>query len=217
MTKKDTKTLIMLSVIVLMMIGGYQLIKRTVKEQKVFDSNSAKEDTSGIEEIAIKEPAKEPKAEITEKTIPAEDFIKERQTKEEFAKETTVELPVKDETLIERRPNGIETEIVKPEKVIAEIPVLEEAKKELRERTTMSKEEQITSVDIQSKAIHIEKKKEIYTSARKHTVEPGDTLYSLAREYYNNPVMWEKIYNANEDTIDNKNLLETGQILIIPE
>lgn len=34
--------------------------------------------------------------------------------------------------------------------------------------------------------------KEISTSVRTHTVEPGDTLYNLARKYYDDPVMWKK-------------------------
>ncbi len=59
--------------------------------------------------------------------------------------------------------------------------------------------------------------KEISTSVRTHTVEPGDTLYNLARKYYDDPVMWKIILEANEDTIEDKGLLNTGQTLIIPE
>ncbi len=50
-----------------------------------------------------------------------------------------------------------------------------------------------------------------------HTVEPGDTLYRLAEEYYDDPTVWIKIYEANEDTIEDKGLLKEGQILIIPK
>lgn len=50
-----------------------------------------------------------------------------------------------------------------------------------------------------------------------HIVVSGDTLYNLARKYYNDSAMWDIIYNANEETIDDKRLLNTGQILIIPE
>ncbi len=51
----------------------------------------------------------------------------------------------------------------------------------------------------------------------KHTVVSGDTLYRLSRKYYDDPTMWYKIYEANEDTIEDKSLLVKGQILIIPE
>ncbi len=49
-----------------------------------------------------------------------------------------------------------------------------------------------------------------------HTVEAGDTLYRLAEKYYDDPTVWIKIYEANEDTIEDKGLLKEGQILIIP-
>ena len=51
----------------------------------------------------------------------------------------------------------------------------------------------------------------------KHTVVSGDTLYRLAKKYYEDSTMWYKIYEANEDTIEDKSLLVKGQILIIPE
>ncbi|MFQ5685728.1 MAG: LysM peptidoglycan-binding domain-containing protein [Candidatus Scalindua sp.] len=51
----------------------------------------------------------------------------------------------------------------------------------------------------------------------KHTVVSGDTLYRLARKYYDDSTMWYKIYEANEDSIEDKSLLIKGQILIIPE
>lgn len=50
-----------------------------------------------------------------------------------------------------------------------------------------------------------------------HIVVSGDTLYNLARKYYNDSTMWDIIYDANEESIDDKRLLKTGQILIIPE
>jgi LysM repeat protein len=57
----------------------------------------------------------------------------------------------------------------------------------------------------------------LLTTTGTHTVSPGDTLYSLARKYYGNPAMWEKIYDANEDNIIDKRLLEVGQTIIIPK
>ena len=50
-----------------------------------------------------------------------------------------------------------------------------------------------------------------------HIVVSGDTLYSLARKYYDDSTMWDIIYDANEETIDDKRILKTGQILIIPK
>ena len=50
-----------------------------------------------------------------------------------------------------------------------------------------------------------------------HTVEAGDTLYRLAEKYYDDPSVWIKIYEANEDTIEDQGLLKKGQILIMPQ
>ncbi len=58
---------------------------------------------------------------------------------------------------------------------------------------------------------------EMSIKTTKHTVVSGDTLYHLARKYYDDSTMWYKIYEANKDTIDDKSFLVKGQILIIPE
>lgn len=58
---------------------------------------------------------------------------------------------------------------------------------------------------------------EMSTKTTRHTVVSGDTLYHLARKYYDDSTMWHKIYEANEDTIEDESFLVKGQILIIPE
>jgi len=52
---------------------------------------------------------------------------------------------------------------------------------------------------------------------RKHTVKPGDTLERIARRYYNNGAMQDRIIKANRNTLRNPNLVKTGLVLIIPE
>ncbi|MBS1257342.1 MAG: hypothetical protein MAG551_00384 [Candidatus Scalindua arabica] len=65
----------------------------------------------------------------------------------------------------------------------------------------------------------INKKQEIEVSTKttEHTVVSGDTLYHLARKYYDDATMWRKIYEANEDTIEDESFLVKGQVLTIPE
>jgi len=58
---------------------------------------------------------------------------------------------------------------------------------------------------------------EMSIKTTEHTVVSGDTLYHLARKYYDDSTMWRKIYEANEDTIEDESFLVKGQILIIPE
>jgi nucleoid-associated protein YgaU len=50
-----------------------------------------------------------------------------------------------------------------------------------------------------------------------HTVEAGETLYRIAEKYYDDPGVWIKILEANEDTIEDEGSLKEGQVLIIPK
>ena len=49
-----------------------------------------------------------------------------------------------------------------------------------------------------------------------HTVQKKDTLFGLARMYYNDHTQWRKIYEANRDQIANPNLIKVGMKLVIP-
>jgi tetratricopeptide (TPR) repeat protein len=53
-------------------------------------------------------------------------------------------------------------------------------------------------------------------SPRSHVVQPGDTLFSLSRLYYNSPSKWKAILDANEKSIDDPGQLKVGQTLVIP-
>ncbi len=57
----------------------------------------------------------------------------------------------------------------------------------------------------------------LYSSTgRMHPVQRKDTLYSLARLYYNDHRQWKKIYEANRDRIANPNMIKVGMNLVIP-
>ncbi|MFA5865605.1 MAG: LysM peptidoglycan-binding domain-containing protein [Phycisphaerae bacterium] len=52
---------------------------------------------------------------------------------------------------------------------------------------------------------------------RIHVVQKGDTLYKLARQYYNGDAsQWRRIMQANQGQIPNPNQLKVGQKLVIP-
>ncbi len=53
-------------------------------------------------------------------------------------------------------------------------------------------------------------------TGRMHSVQRKDTLYSLARLYYNDHRQWKKIYEANRDRIANPNMIKVGMNLVIP-
>jgi nucleoid-associated protein YgaU len=51
---------------------------------------------------------------------------------------------------------------------------------------------------------------------RYHTVVKKDTLYSLARTYYNDQRRWKDIYNANRAEVSDPNKIYVGQRLLVP-
>ncbi len=51
---------------------------------------------------------------------------------------------------------------------------------------------------------------------RSHVVQPGDTLYSLSRKYYDSPERWKDIRAANSKSVDSAGKLKVGQTLTIP-
>ena len=53
------------------------------------------------------------------------------------------------------------------------------------------------------------------TDGKTHTVQPGDTLWGLAKKYYGDGSLYTKIVSANSG-IKNPNLISIGQILSIP-
>lgn len=71
-------------------------------------------------------------------------------------------------------------------------------------------EDQLSSTRHQNRQL-LEKKE----TKRTHTVVAGETLQSLATQYYGDPNQWKKIYNANSDKID-RGLPRVGATLVIP-
>ena len=52
--------------------------------------------------------------------------------------------------------------------------------------------------------------------ARDYTIRSGDSLSKIAKEFYGNAADWQKIYEANKDTIKEPNLIYPGQKIKIP-
>jgi tetratricopeptide (TPR) repeat protein len=54
------------------------------------------------------------------------------------------------------------------------------------------------------------------SGGRTYIVQSGDTLASISRKFYKSSARWEKILNANKESIHNPENLKVGQSLIIP-
>jgi nucleoid-associated protein YgaU len=53
-------------------------------------------------------------------------------------------------------------------------------------------------------------------AAQTYTVQPGDTLSKIARQFYGNANAYMRIFEANRDQLDNPNMIRVGQELTIP-
>ncbi|NLV30167.1 MAG: LysM peptidoglycan-binding domain-containing protein [Acidobacteria bacterium] len=53
-------------------------------------------------------------------------------------------------------------------------------------------------------------------AAKTYTVQPGDTLSKLAKQFYGNAGAYMKIFDANKDQLTDPNLIKVGQVLKIP-
>lgn len=49
-----------------------------------------------------------------------------------------------------------------------------------------------------------------------HVVQKGDTLSKIARDYYGDPMLYPKIFEANRDILSDPNRIKPGQRLRIP-
>jgi hypothetical protein len=48
------------------------------------------------------------------------------------------------------------------------------------------------------------------------TVQPGNTLWAIARERYGDGILYVKVFEANRDRIRNPDLIYPGQIFLLP-
>lgn len=53
--------------------------------------------------------------------------------------------------------------------------------------------------------------------ARNHTVQKGDTLSHLAKQYYGKASQWPRIFEANRNVLDDPDRILPGQVLRIPD
>ncbi len=53
-------------------------------------------------------------------------------------------------------------------------------------------------------------------AARTYTVQPGDSLSKISKEFYGNASMYMKIFEANKDKLDDPDKIRAGMDLRIP-
>ena len=54
------------------------------------------------------------------------------------------------------------------------------------------------------------------SGSRTYTVQSGDSLSKIAKQFYGNANEYNKIFEANRDKLDNPDKIQVGQELVIP-
>jgi len=54
------------------------------------------------------------------------------------------------------------------------------------------------------------------SQGQRYTVQPGDSLSKIAKQFYGNANDYQKIFEANRNTLENPDKIRAGQELIIP-
>ncbi|HNT77022.1 MAG TPA: LysM peptidoglycan-binding domain-containing protein [Anaerolineae bacterium] len=58
--------------------------------------------------------------------------------------------------------------------------------------------------------------REVAAASQTYVVKAGDSLSKIAKELLGDANRWKEIYEANQDTIKDPNVLSVGQKLVIP-
>ncbi len=74
---------------------------------------------------------------------------------------------------------------------------------EEEEETLPEDVQQVAPVDISTKTIH--------------KVKPNDSLFKIANKYFGDGTKWNKIFEANKDSMSDPHSLYVGQELLIPD
>ena len=61
-----------------------------------------------------------------------------------------------------------------------------------------------------------EENKDAWDATQWHEVKQGETLSKIAETYYGDGSLYTKIFEANQDTLKDPNLIKVGQKLRIP-
>ncbi|WP_428979208.1 LysM peptidoglycan-binding domain-containing protein [Erwinia pyri] len=64
---------------------------------------------------------------------------------------------------------------------------------------------------------NVEDKKTESAGERTYIVKSGDTLSAIAKQFYNDPAKYMKIFEANKETLSSPDKIVSGQVLRIPE
>ena len=223
--EEDSKNIIkpIVSVIAVGVIGyfGFNYLQQDTKKdivqpnitKEITDTQTVKEDVN-INNEENNKPETKPKEIIKSQIIPTpvvekveEKVVEEEKVKEKVLKEEKVEEKV---TAIEK---------IEPKVISTPTPVTKEVSK--IENIDEMKAKVIKTLVQKSKHKGIRKKVEKHKKTKKPqyrvvTVKKGDTLASISKRFYGNPMEFKRIIRANRDIKRASTRLRLGQKIIVP-
>lgn len=110
------------------------------------------------------------------------------------------------------------------EKILAKDGFIEQFKKAIEEQKASLQDVQKTCIELTSEYDLVkpkQRKRQVAQTLEKqnqfHMVKKGETLSDISRQHYGTISGWQKIFDANRETIPDSNQLKVGTVLIIPE
>lgn len=76
----------------------------------------------------------------------------------------------------------------------------------------------MVEIDENNKVVSIVRERDANTAPLMtfYTVKKDDTLWSIASSVYGKGENWQTLYNANKDVIEDPNVIQSGQLLVVP-
>jgi nucleoid-associated protein YgaU len=95
-------------------------------------------------------------------------------------------------------------------------PVENKAKAVAADEMAKSVSKTVVASTDKASATTVKSTQTVSAASQQYIVKGGDTLSRLSERFYNSADKWEKIYEANRDTVKNPNYIYIGQRLTIP-
>ena len=222
--RRDTQIGIILGIVILVIIGVFLSTRSsdniTVLPDLVLSEGARQK--AEVKEIDINsffkeskkaEPVEEPVVEYsTEEALVSEELVESTQTEKQT--EVTIVEASSEDTSLEGKWEGVAEEIVEEEVEIVEREVI------VKEAEVVEQEKTVEDAKVTQNILDEESQATSYTTSTEdiyYKVQPNDNLFKIARKHYGDGQEWNKIFEANRDSMPDSNSLFVGQELLIPD
>jgi len=111
---------------------------------------------------------------------------------------------------------GLKPTALRPGKTI-KLPKIEKAGVEKKDESPVFVQEPAPKADVKVEAAPKTEVTKVVDGKKTYTVQPGDTLSGISVKVYNTSRHYQKIYEANKDSIEDPNTLQVGLNLVMPD